>query len=205
MQVHLAVQKSKLPLRLTYPSRRKVSDEDYWNFCVANPDLNVERSAEGEIIIVPPAGPESSNRNWKVAVQLGVWAAADRRGECFDSSAQFILPDGSAKSPDAAWVSKESLKRLTHEELKRFPHLVPEFVVEVRSPSDRLKPALAKMERWIANGVQLAWLIDGDAKTVYVYRPGRAVEKLQGVRKLAGEGPVKGFVLQFGPIWQGLS
>lgn len=204
MQVHLSVQKSKMPLRLMYESRRRLSDEEYWKFCVANPDLNVERSAEGEVVIVPPAGPESSNRNWKVAVQLGVWAESDGRGECFDSSAQFLLPDGSAMSPDASWVSKESLKRLTHEELKKFPRLVPEFVVEVRSPSDRLKPALAKMERWIANGVQLAWFIDGDSETVYVYRQGHSVEKLRGVRKLAGEGPVKRFVLDLRPVWQGL-
>jgi Uma2 family endonuclease len=205
MQVHLAVPKSKMPLRLSYDSGRRLSDAEYWEFCVANPDLNVERSAEGEIIIVPPAGPESSNRNLKVAVQLGAWAEKNGRGEVFDSSAQFILPDGWAMSPDASWVSKESLKRLTPEERKKFPHLVPEFVVEVRSPSDRLKPALAKMERWMANGVLLGWFIDGDAKTVYVFRPGRGVEKLQGVQKLAGEGPVKGFVLKLGSIWSGLA
>jgi Uma2 family endonuclease len=204
MQVQVALPQSRMPARLSFDSGRKLSDEAYWAFCQANPDLRVERSAEGEIIIVPPAGGESSNRNWKVAAQLAVWAENDDCGEGFDSSVQFMLPDGSARSPDAAWVSKKSLKRLTPEQRKEFLRLVPEFVVEVRSPSDRLKPALEKMERWIANGVQLAWFIDGDAETVYVYRQGQPMEKLKRIQKLAGEGPVKGFTLNLRPIWRGL-
>src|SRR5437660_11775061 len=104
MQVHLAVPKSGMPLRIMYDSGRRLSDADYWEFCQANPNLRVERSAEGEIIIMPPASGESSNRNVKVAARLQVWADMDGRGEAFDSSVQFMLPDGSALSPDAAWV-----------------------------------------------------------------------------------------------------
>jgi Uma2 family endonuclease len=204
MQVHVAVRKSALPLRLSYDSGRRLSDAEYWGFCQANPDLRVERSAEGDIIIVPPASGESSNRNLSVSAPLGVWAEIDRRGKAFDSSVQFMLPDGSALSPEAAWVSKKSLKTLTREQHRQFLRLAPEFIVEVRSPSDRLKPALEKMEQWIANGVQLAWFVDADAETVYVYRQGRPMEKMRGVAEIAGEGPVKGFVLKLRPIWEGL-
>src|SRR6266566_735030 len=204
MQVHLAVPKSKMPLRLLYNSRRRLSDAEYWEFCVANPDLRVERSAEGEIVIVPPAGWESDHRNLKVSGQLDRWAERDGRGKASGPTVQFFLPDGSALSPDAAWASNESLRRSSREERKRFPRFCPEFVIEVRSPSDRLKTAQEKMEQWIANGVQLGWSIDGDAKTVYVYRQARPVEKLHDIQKLAGEGPVKGFVLNLRPVWQGL-
>jgi Uma2 family endonuclease len=115
-----------------------------------------------------------------------------------------MLPDGSARSPDAAWVSNKSLRRLTWQQRKQFPRLCPEFVVEVMSPSDRLKPAKAKMEFWIANGAQLGWLIDGDRETVYVYRPRHPVQVRRGIQQLEGEGPVKGFVLQLRSIWKGL-
>jgi Uma2 family endonuclease len=140
----------------------------------------------------------------RVGAQLLNWADEDGRGQTFDSSAQFLLPDGSALSPDAAWVSNRSLRGLTREERQKFLRLTPEFVLEVRSPSDRLAPAKAKMERWIANGAQLAWLIDGDAETVYIYRPNQPVETRRGIRQLAGEGPVRGFVLKLASIWTGL-
>jgi Uma2 family endonuclease len=140
----------------------------------------------------------------KVAGQLDAWAEVDGRGETFESSAQFILPDGSALSPDASWVSHKSLAKLSHTQRRSFPRFAPEFVVEVMSPSDRLKAAREKMEQWIANGVQLAWLIDGDAQVVYVYRKGQSPKIKRGIQQLAGEGPVEGFVLQLKSIWKGL-
>ena len=139
-----------------------------------------------------------------MAAQLERWAARDRRGKACDSSAQFFLPDGSAMSPDASWTSDQALHRLSKEQRRGFPPLCPEFVVEVMSPSDRLKAAKEKMERWIANGAELAWLIDGDRKTAYVYRKDRPAQALRGVKELAGEGPVKGFVLKLPAIWAGL-
>jgi Uma2 family endonuclease len=183
---------------------RKYSDDAYLEFCEANPDLLVERNAEGEIIIVPPAGGESDYRNANAVMQLSSWALRSGRGKVFGSSVQFFLPDGSAFSPDAAWVSNDALNRLTHQERKEFLRLCPEFVIEVRSPSDRLIRARAKMEQWIANGVQLAWLIDGDAETVYIYETGKPAEARRGILKLAGKGPVKGFTLQLRTIWDGL-
>ena len=196
MQVHVALPTRRVQLRS--------SKEAYRAFCRANPDLRVERSAEGEIIVMPPAGGESDYRSLKVAAQLDRWAERDGRGKPFGSSVQFFLPDGSALSPDAAWVSNESLNRLSRQQRKEFLLLCPEFVVEVLSPSDRPKKAIEKMQRWISNGVQLAWLIDGDKETVHIYRKNRPAETRRGILKLAGEGPIKGFVLQLRPIWEGL-
>jgi Uma2 family endonuclease len=181
-----------------------VSDKAYLDFCEAHPDLRIERTAEGEIVIVPPAGYESDDRNAEVIAQLRIWAKKDGRGRASAATTQFFLPDGSALSPDAAWVSYESLGRTSREEKKRFLHLCPEFVIEVLSPTDRLNKTQAKMEQWIANGAQLAWLIDGDAQTAYVYQPNQPVETRKGILKLAGKGPVKGFVLQLRTIWEGL-
>jgi Uma2 family endonuclease len=192
------------PVRLHFDGASRLSDKDYLAFCQANPDLRVERTAEGEIVIVPPAGYESSYRNNKVSAQLERWAEKDGRGTASDSSAGFLLPDGSAMSPDAAWVSNESLSKLTREQRREFPPLCPEFVVEVMSPGDRLKRAKAKMEAWIANGAQLGWLIDGDSETVYVYRPDQPAATHRHVSKIAGEGPVRGFTLQLRGIWKGL-
>jgi Uma2 family endonuclease len=180
------------------------SDKAYLEFCDANPDLRVERSAKGEIVIVPPAGFESDYCGAKAVAQLVRWAERNGRGIAFGPTAQFFLPDGSALSPDAGWVSKQSLERMSPEERKKFPYLAPEFVIEVLSPSDRLNKAKKKMEQWIANGVQLGWLIDGDAQTVYIYQPNQTVETRKGILKLAGRGPVKGFVLQMRGIWDGL-
>ena len=134
-----------------------LSEEQYLAFCLANPGLRCERTTEGEVIVVPPAGGEGSYRSMKAASQLDRWAEEDERGQAFDSSVEFILPDGSALSPDASWVSRENLERLSHKERRQFLRLSPEFIIEVMSPSDRLKPAKAKMESWIANGVQLGW------------------------------------------------
>ena len=183
-------------VRLAFDSGQKLSEQEYLAFCRANPDLRVERTAEGEIVIVPPAGGEGSYRSMKASAQLDRWAEKDGRGKAFDSSVEFLLPDGSALSPDASWVSNDSLNRLSREQRREFLRLCPEFIVEVTSPSDRLKQAKAKMELWSANGVQLGWLIDGDRETVYVYRKGRPPATHTGIRQLAGEGPVKGFLLK---------
>jgi Uma2 family endonuclease len=202
--VQVVTIRTRQPVKLLPANGHGFSDKTYFAFCMANPDLNVERTAEGEIVIVPPAGVESSYRNMSVAQQLANWTQRDDRGKAFDSSAEFMLPDGSALSPDAAWVSNRSLAKLNREQKRKFPPLCPEFVVEVRSPSDRLKKAKEKMDQWIANGAQLGWLIDADHRTVYVYRPGRPVESRRGIQRLEGEGPVKGFALQLRSIWQGL-
>jgi Uma2 family endonuclease len=192
-------------VRIVFDSDNKLTLQDYLAFCRANPDLRCERTAEGEIVIVPPAGGESSHRNNKVSTQLDRWAEQDGRGQAFDSSVEFLLPDGSALSPDASWVSNEALARLSRQERREFLRLSPEFVVEVMSPSDRLKRAKAKMENWMKNGVQLGWLIDADNQTVYIYRKARNPVTRRNMLELAADGPIDGFVLKLGVIWRGLS
>jgi Uma2 family endonuclease len=202
MQVHVA-----LPEHTTWrldPADR-LSDAQFVAFCQANPDVRVERTAEGDIVIVPPAGGESDYRSNKAAAQLDRWAEEHGRGIAFGSSVGFLLPDGSALSPDASWVSDDALARLTRAQRRDFLRLCPEFVIEVMSPSDRLKTAQKKMELWLANGAQLAWLIDGDHETMYVYRKGHSAKTRKGIKELAGEGPVAGFTLKLQRIWKGLS
>lgn len=184
---------------------RRAADRAYLQFCRANPDLWIERLAHGEIIISPPVGFECSDRITEVGSELGLWAAKDGRGKACGASAQFFLPDGSALTPDTAWVSNESIYGVAYAQRRGIPYLCPEFVVEVLSPTDRLSKTKEKMERWIANGVQLGWLIDGEAQTVYVYQPNQPLETRKGILKLAGKGPVKGFTLQLRAIWDGLS
>jgi Uma2 family endonuclease len=203
MQVVLPEQ--ALPAKLTLNPDLRMNDDEYYEFCMANADVRLERTAQGEIIIVPPEGGESGYRNTEVSSQLGTWAKRDGRGKTFGSSVEFILPTGAAYSPDAAWVSNERLAPLTKQQKRKFPRLCPEFVVEVMSPSDRLKAAQEKMRDWMANGVQLSWLIDGDNQTVYIYRAEQSdPEKRTAVPNLAGEGPVAGFELDLSDIWAGL-
>ena len=125
----------------------KLTEEAYLSYCEANPNLRLERTARGEIVIVPPAGGESDYRSLEIAAELRTWAKRDGRGVAFGSSVEFLLPDGAALSPDAAWVSNE-------------------FVAEILSPSDRLPAAQSKTLEWMENGVTLGWLIDGDARTL---------------------------------------
>ena len=142
-----------------------ISDERYFAFCAESPDLSFERTSEGEIVIVPPVGGETAFRSVSVTTALGLWARMDGRGKTFGPSVQFLLPDGSGRSPDAAWVSNERLALLSKEQRRQFLRVIPEFVVEVLSPSDRIAAARKKMGFWMANGVELGWLIDGDAST----------------------------------------
>jgi Uma2 family endonuclease len=202
--MQIALPELHSPATLILDPEKRLSDEKYLRFCKANPDLRLERTAQGEIVIVPPAGADSDYRCLDTGSQLLQWARKDGRGKAFGSSVQFWLPNGAALSPDAAWVSNERLAPLTKKQRGEFLRLAPEFVVEVMSPSDRLAAAQRKMREWLANGVDLAWLIHGDARRVYVYRQGREPQLYSGVETLAGEGPVEGFTLELGEIWQGL-
>jgi Uma2 family endonuclease len=160
--MQIALPELNRPVALSIDPEDRRSDDEYFDFCAANPDLNVERTAEREIVIVPPAGGESDCRTLDVGGELRAWAKRDSTGRAFGSGTQFLLPDGSGLSPDAAWVSNARLASVSKSELRKFPHLVPELVVEVLSPSDRLRSAQKKMRQWAANGVELGWLIDGD-------------------------------------------
>ncbi|MGA7240045.1 MAG: Uma2 family endonuclease [Bryobacteraceae bacterium] len=183
---------------------RPLNDDEFFDFCVKNADLRIERLANGEIVIMPPAGLETGYQNSEISAQLRNWAKADGRGVAFDSNTEFILSSGAAFAPDASWILKSRLAKFTKEEKKRFGRICPDFVIELRSPSDRLPSLKAKMEEWILNGAQLGWLIDADRRTVFVYRPAKPVEEMRDADAVAGEGPVEGFRLDLLPVWQGL-
>jgi len=190
--------------RLILDAPETMTEDAYLSFCEANPGLKIERTAKGEIVIVPPAGGESDYRSLEIAGELRSWAKKDGRGVAFGSSAECLLPNGAALAPDAAWVSHEKLARLSKEQRRKFLRVVPDFVAEVLSPSDRLPAAMEKMTEWMANGVILGWLLDGDNQTVYIYRQGQAMELLRGLTELFGEGPLEGFRINLADLWAGL-
>ena len=190
--------------RLILDAPGAMTEDAYLSFCEANPGLRIERTATGEIVIVPPAGGESDYRSLEIAGELRSWAKKDGRGTAFGSSAEFLLPNGAALAPDAAWVSHEKLAHLSKDQRRKFLRVVPDFVAEVMSPSDRLPAAKEKMAEWMANGVVLGWLIDGDAETVYIYRQGQAPEVQKGISELCGEGPLAGFAIELADLWAGL-
>ena len=158
--MQLVLPESVLSVKLTLDPATPMSDDEYFELCASNPDIRFERTANGEIVIVPPAGMESDYRNANILTQLGNWALRDKRGKFFGPSVEYILPSGAAYSPDASWVSNERLATLTKQQKQKFPRVVPEFIIEVMSPSDRLKAAKDKMADWMADGVSLGWLVD---------------------------------------------
>jgi len=202
--MQIALPDLNAPATLILDRDHRLTDEEYLAFCEANPDLSVERTREGEIVIVPPPGGESDFRTLEAGGILHEWAKRDGCGKPFGSSAQFLLPDGSGLSPDAAWVSNARLATLSKRERRQFLRLVPEFVIEVMSPSDRLAASQRKMRLWAANGVEVGWLIDADNRCVYVYRGTAEPRLVSDAESISGEGPVEGFVLPLEEIWAGL-
>ncbi len=175
--------------------RLEVDEDDFARLCATNRDLRLERTVQGELIVMTPAGSESGARNAKLTIRLGVWAESDGTGVVFDSSAGFTLPDGAIRSPDASWIRKERWDALTAEQRRRFAPICPDFVVELCSPSDDREAVAAKLREYLDNGARLGWLIDPAAGTVALYRPGRAVETLVKPASLSGEDVLPGFTL----------
>jgi Uma2 family endonuclease len=175
--------------------RLRVTDEDFWRLCQLNPDLRLERTARGELIVMAPAGTESGGRNAKLTTRLGIWAEANGTGEHFDSSTGYTLPNGATKSPDASWIRKERWNALTPEQKKKFAPICPDFAAELCSPSDDKEKAREKMREYMSQGLRLGWLIDPNDGTVEIYRPGRPVETLNKPATLSGEDVLPGLVL----------
>ena len=172
------------------------TDDEFFRFCQENDLSRIERTATHEIIIMPPAGFESSAASGQVYFELALWQRQHRSGIVLESSVGYTLPDGAVLSPDASWVSPERLATVTAEQRQKFPPLCPDFVIEVKSPSDRIPTLQAKMEQWLRNGILLGFLIDTESETAYVYRPGQPVEALPGFdRELSGEPVLPGFRL----------
>jgi Uma2 family endonuclease len=199
MEVMLPSIETESPIRIQ-PARH-MSDDEFYAFCAVNPDLRIERTAKGEIVIMPGTGFETGNQNADLTAQLYSWAKRDGRGRAVDSGVEYFLPNGAARSPDASWVLRSRLAKLTAEQKKKFLHLCPDFVVELRSPSDRLPTLQAKMREWIDNGAKLGWLIDPKTRSVYIYRPGQTTERLVNPGRVEGESPIDGFTLEMADIW----
>jgi len=178
-----------------------MTDEEFFLFCQANRELRIERTARGEIIMMAPAGGETGGRNANLVTDLGNWARANKQGVVFNSSTGFDLPNGAMRSPDAAWVRRERLAQLTADQKRKFLPLCPDFIAELRSATDSLRATQAKIAEWIANGVQLGWLLDPTERSVHVYRPGHPPEKLQNSATISGEPVLPGFVLDLAAIW----
>lgn len=177
-----------------------MSDAEFFEFCQRNRDYRIERDATGEVIMNMPAGGETGHLNNELSRQFGNWAVEDKRGLAFDSSTGFDLADGSTYSPDVAWVRRERWSALTPEQRRKFPPLAPDFVIELRSYTDRLKPLQRKMKKYIANGVQLGWLIDPGLQQVTVYRPNHSPQTHQSPTTIS-DPFLPGFVLDLQPIW----
>jgi Uma2 family endonuclease len=178
-----------------------VSDEQFYELCHRNPTLRIERNANGEVTFMPPAFSDTGNRNFKVAVQLGIWAERNGEGEGFDSSAGFTLPNGAMRAPDAAWIKIDRWNALTDAQKASFAPICPDFVLELRSDSDSLKSLQAKMQEYIENGASLGLLIDRQNRTVYCYRADGSVAVLNDPDAVNCEPELPGFTLTMAKIW----
>ncbi len=180
----------------------QMTDDQFFEFCQINRDLRIERNADGDILIMPPAGFESGYQNGNLTTQLYTWAKRDGRGVALGSSAGFKLPNGATRSPDAAWVLKSRLKSFSTEQKRKFLPLCPDFAVELKSPTDRLSDLKAKMQEYAENGAQLGWLIHPGTRQVFIYRPNHPVQCLENPRTIAGDPVLPGFVLDLEAIWE---
>jgi Uma2 family endonuclease len=186
-------------LTLKVPPAVGLTDEQFYQLCVANEEWRLELTAQGELIIMPPTGGESGIRNADLTTDLNLWNRQTRLGKVFDSSTEFRLPNGAKRSPDVSWVKLERWEALSPEDRKRFPPLCPDFVIELRSETDSLKELRAKMQEYRTNGALLGWLIDPQTPLVEIYRPARDVETINfsfdESPTLSGEDVLPGFVL----------
>ena len=179
----------------------KLTEEQFFRLCQENRDLRFELTAQQELVIMPPTGSETGRRNHTLTLRLGGWAETDGTGLAFDSSTGFTLPNGAIRSPDASWVRQERWDVLTKDQRTGFAPLCPDFVVELRSPTDHLSVLQEKMQEYLDNGARLGWLIDPLDKRVYVYRPSQPLEPLDTPTSLSGDPVLPGFVLRIQELW----
>jgi len=197
--MNLDLKEIELPIRLF--SERPLSDEELMRFCAANEALRVEREPNGEILVMTAAGANTGRINIRISYYLQAWTEADGRGVAFDSSTGFTLPDGSMRNPDGAWILNSRWQRLSEADQGRFAPICPDFVIELRSPTDKLAELQAKMQMWIANGAEVAWLIDPIDRAVAIYRSGMGPEHLFDPSSVQGTGPIAGFELVLDRVW----
>ncbi len=189
-------------LMLNFHPAVHMTDDQFFHFCQINRELRIEKTKQGKVLIMSPTGGETSWRNSELITALNNWAKQDKKGVVFDSSGGFVLSNGAIRSPDAAWVRRSRLTSLTSEQKKKFIPLCPDFVIELRSPSDSLTDLKDKMQEYVDNGTQLGWLIDPRLRRVFIYCPGKTAECLENPENISGEPLLSGFVLNLQEIWE---
>ncbi len=197
----LLIQTDNSPLTVELPSLSLMTEQQFYEFCALNGDLRIERTATGEVIVMPPAFSDTGDRSFKIAGQLSAWTEQDGTGLGFDSSAGFTLPNGAMRSPDASWIKLDRWNALTDEQKSSFAPICPDFVIELRSASDTLSKLQTKMQEYINNGAVLGLLIDRKNRQVYIYRPNREVEVLDNPDRISCEPELSGFTLKMAKIW----
>jgi Uma2 family endonuclease len=180
----------------------QLSDDQFYQLCRNNPDIKFERNVKGEIVIMPPTGGGTGNRNIEIGADFVIWNRQAKLGVLFDSSTCFKLPNGANRSPDVSWVRKDRWDTLTAEQQEKFPPIAPDFVLELMSPTDSLKETQAKMQEYMSNQVKLGWLINRKLRQVEIYRMGKAVEVLECPMQLLGEDVLPGFILDLQLVWE---
>lgn len=178
-----------------------LTDEQFENLCKNHRDIKFELNKKGDLFIMPPTSPEAGWKNTELTTDVNNWSRADKTGIVFDSSTMFTLPNGAKRSPNVSWMTKEKYNSLSDEEKKTFAKIVPDFVIELRSPTDSLKPIQDKMSEYIENGVRLGWLIDPNEKKVHIYRDNGEIEILENPKTISGDNVLKGFKLNVQQIW----
>lgn len=173
-----------------------LTDEQFYHLCLNNPALNLERDANGGLIVMPPVGGDSGSREMDFGGELYLWNKQTQLGKVFSSSTLFRLPSGGDRSPDAAWVEISRWNALTPEQRRKFPPLAPDFVIELRSQTDSLKGLQEKMQEYLTSGVRLGWLFNPQGQQVEIYRRGREPEVRSLPTQLSGEDVLPGFVFQ---------
>ena len=189
-------------ITINFNSIVKLTEDQFYDLCRANPDIKFERNAKGEIVIVPPTGGETGKNNAEITTDFVIWNRQTKLGVVFDSSTCFHFPNGADRSPDVSWIKQERCDILTEKQKEKFPPIVPDFVLELMSPTDRFKETQAKLQEYMDNGVKLSWLINRKNRLVEVYRQRQAVEVLESPTELLGENVLPGFVLNLADICQ---
>lgn len=201
MTTTLLIQTETTPLKIALPTNTPMNREQFYAFCQANQDLRIEQTATGDVIIMPPAFSDTGNRNFNLAVQLGIWAEKDGTGLGFDSGAGFTLANGATRSPDAAWIETQKWNTLSEDEKASFAPIAPDFFIELRSASDSISGLKAKMQEYMDNGVLLGWLIDRPNRSVHIYRPDREPKILENHDRVNADPELPGFSLTMTKIW----
>jgi Uma2 family endonuclease len=187
----LLVDISHITLRITHA--------EFEQLCQDNPEMRFELTATGELVTMPPAGWESSERNGDLTTQVNIWNRQTRLGRVLDSSGGFTLPSGAVRSPDVTWIARSKFENISSD--VAFPLVIPDLVIELRSKTDNLKTLQDKMLEYRANGVRLGWLINPQQQQVEVYRIGKETEVLQSPTTLDGEDVLVGFTLDLSSIF----